>query len=160
MSEDNVVPRPEGQEENKPPKEIVLNQQDGSELHLRMASFQLAQKELENASLRVEKARSDLKTLESTRHRVGQSLQKAQETFKEVMKRFGIPDGWSFFRQDDGTYIVRPPAGVPSPPSPPPSPQVPTPTVPTPTVPTPPTPPPHPEIPPQPAPPTPPRPVR
>lgn len=153
MSEDNVVPRPEGQTEEESPKEIVLNQQDGSELHLRMASFQLAQKELENASLRVEKARSDLKALESARHRVGQSLQKAQETFKEVMKRFGIPDGWSFFRQDDGTYIVRPPAGVPSPPPSPPQ-------VSTPVVPTPPTPPPHPEIPSHPAPPTPPRPVR
>jgi hypothetical protein len=113
-NEENTVPEPQATEPEKkpePPSEIRLNAKEGSELHLSLAAFQLAQKEVENMNLKLEKAKAELGQMEQKRGRVVQTMYQKQTDFKKIMDRHGIPEGYSFYRQEDGTYLVRPPAG-------------------------------------------------
>jgi len=167
-NEEKTVPEPQAgeqaekisEEQPKLPSEIRLDPTEGSALHLSLASLQLSQKDVENMNLKIEKAQAEVRRLEGERGRLANVMRTKQVEFKKVMEKHGIPEGWSFFRQDDGTYLVRPPVDGRTPPRQPGVPQMPAPPTPPkmPTLPTPPVPPqmPAPPAPPgAPAPPTP-----
>jgi hypothetical protein len=107
---------PEKKAEKKElPKEIKLSAVDGSEIHV-------AQLALLNLNAGVKQLQQELVAAEAKvvhlREKLGwesNKLTQERNNVLGVLSRHGVPDGWRFNRQKDGSYLFTPPPQPPAP---------------------------------------------
>lgn len=100
----------EPEKKAEPPKKIKLDSAAGSEVHLAQLNLlnmnsgvKQTQLELANAEAQVSHLREKL-SWEVAR------LNQERDKVLAVLSNHGVPDGWRFNRQKDGSYVFTPPA--------------------------------------------------
>ena len=96
----------QGPERKDAPTKILLGAVEGSDLHVIQLQIALTKKDLEKTELRFELLEKDKKILELERHHILLKMKEQEEILAKKMKKHGIPDGWSFMREKDGTYVL------------------------------------------------------
>jgi len=87
----------------------VVGAAEGAEIHLLQFSLHLTKKDLESCALRKELAEKDAKIAELEREHLQRRLAEQQETLAKTKEKLQIPDGWSFSRRVDGSYVAERP---------------------------------------------------
>lgn len=102
---------PKQPEEDKRTK-IDLGPVEGASIHLAHMQIQLTLKDLDKTALKIRISEQGKKMAEAEQAERLKLLGEQQKILAEKMKESGVPDGWNFIRNDDGSYtLVKPPPG-------------------------------------------------
>jgi len=103
------------------PKVMELDAAGGSEIHVAYLHLRNMMKDVEKAALDVELQKLKVARSEDARNTMTGRMATAQVDFRAKLEKHGVPEGWTFERNDKtGAYTMRAPAPPrsPAPPGP------------------------------------------
>ena len=116
-------PKPEEKKPEKPepPKEVNLDANEGSAVHLAQLNLLNMNSGVKQIQLELAAAEGKVRHLREKLQWEGGKLNTERNAVLAILSKNGVPDGWRFARHEDGSYTFTPPAPAlpPGPPKPP-----------------------------------------
>lgn len=106
------VPAEPEKKKAEPPKKVELDAAAGSEVHLAQLNLLNMNAGVKAFQLELASAEAQVKHLREKLSWEAAKLTRERDGVLATLSKHGVPDGWRFNRQKDGSYIFTPPASA------------------------------------------------